>query len=70
MPLTEATGTAKVVSPICTNTAWVTASVCGRRRVKRTPWPRTDWMSTEPPSWRTSLRTTSMPTPRPASWLT
>ncbi|KAG1316729.1 hypothetical protein G6F62_013317 [Rhizopus arrhizus] len=27
-------------------------------------------MSTEPPSWRTSLRTTSMPTPRPASWLT
>ena len=38
-PRTEAIGTANVVSPILTNTAWVTASVCGRRRVKVVPSP-------------------------------
>ena len=55
-----------LVSPICTKTAWVTASVNGRRMVNSVPWPR--WLSidSEPPSWRISLQTTSMPTPRPA----
>lgn len=48
-----------------TNTAWVTARVCGRRRVKAVPSPSFERMSSEPPSWRTSLATTSMPTPQP-----
>ena len=53
-----------------TNTAWVTARVCGRRRVKRVPSPGFESMSIVPPSWRTSEATTSMPTPRPARRLT
>src|SRR3546814_942213 len=53
-PRTEAIGTAKLVSPIFTNTAWVTARVCGRRRVKVVPLPLREAMSSVPPSWRTS----------------
>ena len=46
------------------------ASVKGRRIVKRVPTPVSERTSKEPPSWRTSLATTSMPTPRPAACVT
>jgi hypothetical protein len=48
----------------------VIASVNGRRMVKRVPMPRSERTSSVPPSWRTSLATTSMPTPRPAASVT
>ena len=38
-PCTDAIGTAKLVSPILTNTAWVTASVNGRRMMNSLPLP-------------------------------
>ncbi len=46
------------------------ASVNGSRTVKFVPCPVTDEMRSEPPSFLTSLATTSIPTPRPADCVT
>ena len=46
------------------------ARVNGRRTTKRVPCPGRESMVTEPPSCLISLATTSMPTPRPDSWVT
>ncbi len=46
------------------------ARVNGRRIVKREPLPGVDSMKSPPPSFLTSVATTSMPTPRPAACVT
>ena len=65
-PSTVATGSAYSSSCTRTISACVIASVNGRRIVKRVPWPGVDSMNSAPPSFFTSVATTSMPTPRPA----
>ena len=62
-------GIAYIVSPTVTMTACVTASVSGSAIVKVVPRPGVDVMSMRPPRETISLRTTSMPTPRPAIWV-
>src|SRR5579859_7445996 len=46
------------------------ASVKGSRIVNRDPLPWVESMNRPPPSFFTSVATTSMPTPRPAAWVT
>ena len=58
-------GTAKYLSPALTIKASDTATVNGKRMVKREPLPLSESTVTTPPSCLTSLCTTSIPTPRP-----
>ena len=67
MPSTVGSGNANVSSPTLTISACVIASVYGKRIKKRVPSPLRVSMRIEPPSFLTSLSTTSMPTPRPAA---
>ena len=69
-PCTDNSGTAKVSSPTLTIRARVMDRVSGMLMVKVVPWPGSESMSIRPPSCLTSVLTTSMPTPRPATWLT
>ena len=63
-------GTATVASPQRSITTCVTAVVSGSTSLKEVPWPAAVAVSMRPPIALTSERTTSMPTPRPASSVT
>jgi hypothetical protein len=63
-------GTATRSSPQRSITTWVTAVVSGSTSRKLVPWPGVLAVSMRPPIALTSARTTSMPTPRPASSVT
>jgi len=67
MPSTVGNGSANVSSPTFTISACVIANVYGNRIRKRVPCPAVLSIRIEPPSFLTSLSTTSMPTPRPAA---
>ena len=53
-----------------TSTTCATANVIGRYSVKRVPRPLSLEIEMRPPNDASSARTTSMPTPRPASSVT
>jgi hypothetical protein len=63
-------GTATVVSPQRSITTCVTAVVSGRISLNDVPLPASVAVSIRPPIATTSERTTSIPTPRPASSVT
>ena len=67
---TSVDGTATVVAPQRSITTCVTAVVSGSTRRKLVPWPAAVAVSMRPPMALTSVRTTSMPMPRPASSVT
>ena len=67
---TSVDGTATVLSPQRSITTCVTAVVSGRTSLNDVPWPAAVAVSMRPPMAITSERTTSMPTPRPASSVT
>ena len=63
-------GTATAISPALSITTWVTAVVSGSTSRKLLPRPGVLAVSMRPPMACTSARTTSSPTPRPASSVT
>src|SRR5437870_3113851 len=67
---TDATGTASTSPPALTRKASAIAMVSGSLMVKRVPAPTSVSTSMSPPSRVTLVRTTSMPTPRPAAVVT
>ena len=63
-------GSAKLCSTLRTISAGIIASVSGMRIRSVVPLPGRDSISTLPPIFSTLVRTTSMPTPRPLTFVT